>query len=77
MKRCGVFGRVDHLGYREKHEARLLAEVLPFQLPNPVPKYIGRTHGLTKNTKCCLAQDLERFSGVAYQDLVKLEILES
>ena len=76
MKRGGVFGRVDHLGYGQKHEARLLAEVLPFQLPNPVPENIGRTHGLTKNPQRRLAQNLKRFSGVAYQNLVKLDVLE-
>ena len=76
MKRRGVFGRVDHLGDGQEHEAGLLAEVLPFQLPNPVPENIGRAHGLTKNPQRRLAQDLKRFSGIADQDLVELDVLE-
>ena len=75
MKCRGVLGQVDHLGDRQENEARLLAKVLPFQLPDPVPENIGSAHGLTKNPQRRLAQNLKRLSGIADQDLVELGAL--
>ena len=66
----GIFVRVDDMRHRQEIKAVLVAEILPFQLPDPVPEDVGGPDRLRDEAEGRVAEDLKRLAGVAHQDAV-------
>ena len=65
MKRVGIL--LQRHDPRDRHEVKavLVAEVLPLQLPDAVPKDVGGADRLCQEAERRVAEDLERLAGIA------------